>query len=187
VIQLNLAAGGMDSAKLGRYSANYRGYSAKLGRDSANYRSYSAKLGRYSAKLQKDSAEFANDSANPLLVTFFNRGTSPFTVCLAAGARITDSANYRSYSAKPRKDSAKLGRYSAKLQKDSAESSYDSANPLLVTFFYRGTSPFTVCLAAGARIMNSANLGRDSAKPRKDSAKLGRDSAKTSEGFRRIL
>ena len=90
----------MDSAKFGRYSANYRGYSAKLGRDSA--------------KLQKDSAESSNDSANPLLVIFFNRGMSPFTVCLAAGARITDSANYRGYSAKPRKDSAKLGRNSAK-------------------------------------------------------------------------
>ncbi|PEQ89851.1 hypothetical protein CN481_17740 [Bacillus sp. AFS006103] len=163
----------MDSAKFGRYSANYRGYSAKLGRDSA--------------KLQKDTAEFAYDSANPLLVTFFNRGTSPFTVCLAAGARIMDSANYRGYSAKPRKDSAKLGRDSAKLQKDSAESSYDSANPLLVIFFNRGMSPFTVCLAAGARITDSANYRGYSAKPRKDSAKLGRYSAKTSEGFRRIL
>jgi hypothetical protein len=100
VIRLNLAAAGMDSAKLGRDSANYRGYSAKLGRDSA--------------KLQKDTAEFAYDSANPLLVTFFNRGTSPFTVCLAAGARIMNSANLGRDSANYRSYSAKLGRNSAK-------------------------------------------------------------------------
>ncbi|PGY09439.1 hypothetical protein COE25_17925 [Bacillus sp. AFS031507] len=111
-----------------------------MGRDSANFWSYSANLRTDSADFGTISADSPDDSANPLLITFFN-GLEPIWCSLSAGSLQMDSAdlgrdsaNFWSYSANLRTDSAEFGTISA-------DSPDDSAKPLLITFFLNGLEP----------------------------------------------